>query len=68
MEIRNRINQIIRSVNDFNLLRRQKQWSGREKDRERFRFDRLKMEYIHSRIDQGESFSEDSFNNLKIKG
>lgn len=64
MEI-NRNKNIVRFFDDFNLLRREKQWSHSEQDRSKYY--RLKMQYSRSRTDQFNSFSDDNYNTLKIR-
>lgn len=59
------INNVIRSVGDFNLLRMDKQWSGRLRGTLRSKFNRLKLEYTRSRTDQQSLRSDDDFNTLK---
>jgi hypothetical protein len=63
MEIK-KINHLIRYIGDFNLLRREKQWSGNID--EKSKFNRLKMEYTRSRTDHSGLLSEDNFNTLRI--
>jgi len=68
MAIAKRSNSVIRLVNDFDLIRREKTWSGRVSDTIRTKFNLLKMEYNRFISDQHKSFSEDGYNTLKIKG
>lgn len=63
MEI-HRIKNLVRFVQDFNLLRRDLHWSGHQ---DNSKFNRLKIDYIRSRTENSGSFSEDNFYNLKIR-
>ena len=68
MEMKNLSNRFIRSRVDFDLIRRDKIWSGKVTDMIRMKYNRLKMDYIRSRTDQDNHFPEDQYNSLKIKG
>jgi hypothetical protein len=65
METRKIINDVIRSVGDFNLLRMDKQWSGTITSALKAKFNRLKLEYKRSRTDQQCLRSDDNFNTLR---
>ena len=65
METRKIINDVIRSVGDFNLLRMDKQWSGKLSSALKTKFNRLKLEYTRSRTDQQCLRSDDNFNTLR---
>jgi hypothetical protein len=67
METNNTINDIIRSVGDFNLLRMDKQWSGKLSSALKTKFNRLKLEYTRSRTDQWCLRSDDDFNTLRSR-
>ena len=51
MEARIRSKSIIRSVNDFNLLRRDIRWSGIISKIDQAKYYKLKLEYDRSRTD-----------------
>ncbi|MFO7657460.1 MAG: hypothetical protein R6W78_10360 [Bacteroidales bacterium] len=60
------VNSVVRSVDDFNLLRMHKKWSGKLSDHLKEKFSRLKLEYTRSRIDHNYLRNEDGFNTLKV--